>query len=245
MGTRVLSPPGDLTDSYRDASVQSSSSASPLRTRHGRGDTPLSVRPASSLSSTSSVRRAALPGLDRLIAFLDGDGDDDALAPSTSTPSRAPSTRSPPAAPPHTHSRSILPNAALLGEPDDSTRETQSDQSPSARTERSRRERSISLGVHEDTDPLSGVKGKGVAATRRDDERAPEDSPSPMPGSVAELRERTLRLSASALPLPASPFQTEPSDPASRPQSPADSVSRIADEVRSLSLSAPARTTHA
>lgn len=227
LAPRVLSPAGDLTDSYRDASVQSTS---PLRTRHGRGDTPLSLRPASSLSSASatSSRRAPLPSLDKLIAFLDDDDDDDAPPPSTSTPPRPAASRSPPPAPLHTHSRSVRlsPAPALeLIPPDDSTRETAitaSEQSPSARTEQSRRERSF-----RDDDAVGRAQGKG-AERRLERERGPEDSPSPKPGSVAELRERTLRLSANRQLPPQTGTAHE------RPPSPADSVSRIADEVRSL-----------
>ncbi|GAA5937633.1 uncharacterized protein JCM15063_002072 [Sporobolomyces koalae] len=90
----------DLTDNYRDLSLTSSVSGD-ARTRHARGDTPLSRPPSvpsSYATSTSTFAGAATSNLERLLDFLD---DDDHARAGASTPP-------PPAAPPSA-ARSALP----------------------------------------------------------------------------------------------------------------------------------------
>ncbi|KAM0753433.1 hypothetical protein T439DRAFT_322338, partial [Meredithblackwellia eburnea MCA 4105] len=88
---------GDITDSYRDEHSQYS--ISPRRTRHPRGDSPLSVvdqrlgQEGEEEETTSRGNTTVLPSLEKLLDFLDGEVDDQEAEPGLLEDSRGESTR--------------------------------------------------------------------------------------------------------------------------------------------------------
>lgn len=256
MRGRLVSPFGDLTDSYLDESV---TSLSPLKTRHPRGDSPLSSRPPSSLSTVSSLSRppTTLPSLDRLISFLDDELDDDppppprlaaskarAAPPKTSTPPRTLPPMSPP--PLHTHSKSMrispAPELTFMQRREDatmgssSTGETPEEDdtlSPSQRTERSRRERTMSFPEGDRAGSGTGHHATVGRAMGKEIESRMEgrgdESPSPRPGTMAELREKSLRESLVSGNGAGRPVEEREATERRVPSG--DSVARLADEV--------------